>query len=122
MTITATSVLGDQLSTQTQVHGVITTREALESLFTYPLTPVVTNAMFAMTFTNLTQGCGDGYSIALRDPANTTTEDVANNVSFSGSSSSNGYNPIVLQYTTDLGTVYSDDLSVSIFHEIQVLV
>ena len=115
MTIVATSIIGEILSTQLQVRGVITTRAALKTLFNYPSpTPVVTRAIFAMNFTNLTQGC-DGYSITLRDPANAVNLSVAINSSFAGSSNISGPHPVVLQYTSDLGTVYTDDLTVENF-------
>jgi hypothetical protein len=113
LTIMAASSLGEQIVTQVTVRGVITTRAALQSLLSYPAT-VMGDQMFSMNLSNLTQGCGDGYSITLRDPTNTTDLVVANNSSFSGSSSQSGNNPVVLVYTTDLGTVYSDSQYVSL--------
>uniref|UniRef100_A0A914XRM8 Uncharacterized protein n=1 Tax=Plectus sambesii TaxID=2011161 RepID=A0A914XRM8_9BILA len=120
--IVATSIIGEILSTQLQVRGVITTRAALKTLFNYPSpTPVVTRAIFAMNFTNLTQGC-DGYSITLRNPANTVNLSVAINSSFAGSSNISGPHPVVLQYTSDLGTVYSDDLTVLVAGKLENLI
>uniref|UniRef100_A0A914VFC6 WSC domain-containing protein n=1 Tax=Plectus sambesii TaxID=2011161 RepID=A0A914VFC6_9BILA len=63
LTITATSVYNEVLTTVVRVRGVVTLRSTLDLLFNCPKNKVLLNDPIAMSFTNLTQSCGDSYTI-----------------------------------------------------------
>uniref|UniRef100_A0A914WUH5 Uncharacterized protein n=1 Tax=Plectus sambesii TaxID=2011161 RepID=A0A914WUH5_9BILA len=112
LTITATSIYNEVLITVVRVRGVVTLRSTLDSLFSCPKNKVLLNDPIAMSFTNLTQSCGDSYTIALRSPSNTTVIQNVTDTSFNAPSSFEGLNGVQLAYTTTLGTIYSETCSV----------
>uniref|UniRef100_A0A914X547 Uncharacterized protein n=1 Tax=Plectus sambesii TaxID=2011161 RepID=A0A914X547_9BILA len=113
LTVVAISIIGENVNFSVTVHGVITQRSTLESLLNYPTAPVIAGTPINMFFSNVSvvQNCGDTYSIAYNDPVNMTTISDGNCSAVAGTL---GNNTIGLNYTSALGTVYSESLYVQV--------
>jgi hypothetical protein len=115
LTVIANSIYNGTLSLNLSVTGMVTLRSTIESLFVYPTTTVMGSNLINMSLTNLTQNCGDFYTITLNDPTNTTLVNRANNTAFNYASNYNGNNTVLLSYKTDLTTINSNKFFVRIY-------
>jgi hypothetical protein len=112
LTVVAKSPFNEVISMSVSITGVVTKRTTMEAMFVYPTTPVLNGADIDMSLTNLSQSCGDFYTITLNDPMNATVLDSVNNTDFSTVSTVNGYNLVLLSYTTRLTTISSEKFEV----------
>uniref|UniRef100_A0A914UWV9 Uncharacterized protein n=1 Tax=Plectus sambesii TaxID=2011161 RepID=A0A914UWV9_9BILA len=121
LTIVAKSPFNEVLTMSVNVTGVVAKRATLEALFAYPITPVKQGDAINMNFVNLTQNCGDFYTITLNDPENTTMLTSANNTAFSATSTVTGNNRVLIGYTTRLASFSSDKFKVFVAGQLSMI-
>ena len=113
LTVIAKSIYNEVLNLTLSVTGMVTLRSTMESLFVYPMITLVEGAVISMSLSNLTQNCGDSYTIILYDPTNTTLLHSVTDSAFSYASNVNGSNLVLISYTTALATIKSNKFHVS---------